>query len=218
MRTIVLAATLTLALQAAAQSPVVPAIGPRIAHKTIRPVVRLTKRSLTVRYIRSNQLSASYPSPRAHQAAKLVAVAQPATTSVATVAATTPAPFAQNPIVQLRGNARAILIFAPDTTSPALLRQFAMLERNELALSERDAVLVPIIARHHGADEAFPGENINPGTEGDQLSARLKFGVASNDFAIILLDKDGTEQLRSSTPVTVASIGARIDGLPGPGE
>lgn len=129
-------------------------------------------------------------------------------------AAPAPAPFAQNPIAQLRGNARALVIFAPDTTSPALLRQLAMLERNELFLSVRDTVLVPVIARHHATDESLPGENISPGSDGDQLSARLQFGIAPGDFAIILLDKDGTEKLRSSTPVSVNSISARIDGIP----
>jgi hypothetical protein len=124
-----------------------------------------------------------------------------------------PTPYAQNPIQQLRGSARAILIFAPDTRNPALLMQFTLLERGEMALSKRDAVVVPNITLHHPTDDAFPGENISPGSDGDQLSARLKFNVNPTDFTIIVLDKNGVEKLRSNTPVTVASIGDRLDGV-----
>jgi hypothetical protein len=216
MRTIALAVTLTFALHAGAQSPVRPAIGPRIAHKTIRPLARMTRAKLTIHSIRSTQLARRRTTARAH--ATLVSADYLAAPAASAASTSTPAPYSQNPILQLRGNARAILIFAPDTANPTLLRQFALLERNELFLSERDAVLVPNITHHHGADDSFPGENISPGNDGDQLSARLKFGISSNDFAIILLDKDGTVQLRSSTPVDIASIGARIDRLSGPGE
>jgi hypothetical protein len=192
MRTIVLAATLTLALNASAQT---------VASK---PTPAHAKKAIKAKH------HAAAP------AAKLVAAApKPAAPVVPVVI---PTPYAQNPIQQLRGSARAILIFAPDTKNPDLITQFALLERGEMALTEHDAILVPNIAQHHPTDEVFPGENISPGSDGDQLSARLKFNVKPTDFTIILLDKNGTEQFRSNTPVDVASIGARIDGHSGPGE
>jgi len=189
MRTIILAATLTLALHAGAQTAT-PA--PTTSHTAAR------------------NTAANHP-PAAPKFS-LVLVSQPPAPAIV------PAPYSQNPIQQLRGTASAILIFAPDTTTPELLMQFALLERNELALTERDAILVPNIAQHHTSDEAFPGENISPGTDADQLSARLKFNVKPNDFAIIVLDKDGTVKFRSSTPVSVASINDRLDGTHPPGE
>jgi hypothetical protein len=187
MRTIILAATLSLTLQAGAQT-------------TLTPAQR-----------NASQPTAKQSSRATHHEPEFRLVLE----SVPTI---TPAPFSQNPIQRLRGTASAILIFAPDTTTPALLMQFALLERNELALTEHDAILVPNITQHHTTDEAFPGENISPGTDGDQLSARLKFNVNPSDFAIIVLDKDGTVKFRSSTPVTVASIGARLDSPSRPGE
>jgi hypothetical protein len=193
MRTILLAATLTFALQAGAQTTAAPAPA---KHPTAKKISATKRHAIA-------------------PAAKVADVHHP---SAPVAPAVIPTPYAQNPIQQLRGTARAILIFAPDTSNPDVLMQFALLERNEMALSERDAILVPIIAQHHTSDEAFPGENISAGTDGDQLSARLKFNVKPTDFTIILLDKDGTEKLRSNTPVSVASIGARIDGVPGPGE
>ena len=188
MRTLTLAATLTLALTASAQ--------------TTTPAATHAKKT-----------RAKHHGPAA--AAAVAAVTQP---SAPAVPAIIPAPYSQNPIQQLRGSASAILIFAPDTTNPALLMQFALLERNEMSLTEHDAILVPNIAQHHPTDDAVPGENISPGSDGDQLSARLKFGVKPTDFTIILLDKDGTEKLRSNTPIDVASIGAGLEGRPGPGE
>jgi hypothetical protein len=191
MRTILLAATLTLALQASAQTTATPAPA---KHHT-------TKKTAATK----------------HRAAapKVVAVAKPAAPVIPDII---PTPYAQNPIQQLRGSASAILIFAPDTKNPDLIAQFTLLERNEMALTEHDAILVPNIAQHHPTDDAVPGENISPGSDGDQLSARLKFNVKPTDFTIILLDKDGTEKLRSNTPVDVASIGARLEGHSGPAE
>lgn len=194
MRTIFLAATLTFALQSGAQTTAAPTPAPAKHHTT--------KKTAAAKH-------------RAAAPAKVVAIAQPA---APVVPAVIPTPYAQNPIQQLRGSASAILIFAPDTTNPALLMQFALLERNEMSLTEHDAILVPNIAQHHPTDDAVPGENISPGSDGDQLSARLKFGVKPTDFTIILLDKDGTEKLRSNTPIDVASIGAGLEGRPGPGE
>jgi hypothetical protein len=191
MRTILLAATLTFALHAGAQTTATPA--PAKHHAT--------KKTAATRHRPA--------------APKIVAIAKPA---APVVPAIIPTPYAQNPIQQLRGSASAILIFAPDTTNPALLMQFALLERNEMALTEHDAILVPNIAQHHPTDDGVPGENISPGSDGDQLSARLKFDVKPTEFTIILLDKDGTERLRSNTPVDVASIGAHLESRPGPGE
>ncbi len=161
-----------------------------------------------------------------HIAARPTVHATPHPATVKTIASikplpakpVTPTPFDQTPIVHLRGNARALVIFAPDTTNPALRRQLSLLERDEMALAQHNTILVPVIIRHHATDLPLPGENIKPGTPADQLSARLEFAVKRNDFTVILLDKDGSIKLRSSTPVTVNSIGAHLDGFTDPGE
>lgn len=123
-----------------------------------------------------------------------------------------PTPFAQNPINQLRGNARALLLFAPDTISPYVRTQMAVLSHHELELTERDTVFVPIMARQTIPLDRFPGENLDPGAPGDQMSARQRFGLRPNDFAVILLDQDGREVFRSNLPVSVEVLTARLDG------
>lgn len=130
----------------------------------------------------------------------------PAVVKTAAAAAPTPAPFSQNPINTLRGNARALLVFAPDTQTLALRQQMEMLDKHTLELTENDTILVPVITTHHGADDVFPGENLNSGTYRDQLSARQHFGLKYNEFAVIILDKDGNESFRSKVPVSVGDL------------
>ena len=137
-----------------------------------------------------------------------------------TVAATRPVPlvappYSQNPIQQLQGNARALLIFAPDTSNAALRKQMQLLSGHDLELSKLNTVFVPLVTLAHGPSDVVFGENIHPGNYRDQLSARRKFGIKYNQFAIILLDKDGTEQFRSITPVPMSSITNAIEGTTG---
>lgn len=138
-------------------------------------------------------------------------------------ATTTPAkaplvspPYSQNPIQQLQGNARALLIFAPDTSNAALRQQMHMLSGHDLELSKLNTVFVPLVTLAHGPDDVIFGENIHPGNYRDQLSARRKFGIKYNQFAIILLSKDGTEKFRSTTPVDMTTLTTEIES-PRPG-
>ena len=106
-----------------------------------------------------------------------------------------------------------MLVFAPDTATAALKQQITFLDHHSLELSKHNTVLVPIVTQHNGPDNVFTGENLNPGTYRDQLSARRKFGIKYNDFAVILLDEDGAEEFRSAKPLTIAEIQAHL--LPG---
>jgi hypothetical protein len=128
----------------------------------------------------------------------------------ATPALPAAAPFSQNPILSLRGNARALIVFAPDTKTLALRQQMELLDKHTLELTQNDTVFVPIITIHHGPEDVFPGENLNSGTYRDQLSARQKFGLKYNDFAVIILDKNGNETFRSRTPVSVADLKSHL--------
>lgn len=120
-------------------------------------------------------------------------------------------PYSQNPIQQLQGNARALLIFAPDTSNVPLRKQMQLLKGHDLELSKLNTVFVPLVTLAHGPDDVIFGENIHPGNYRDQLSARRKFGIKYNQFAIILLSKDGTEKFRSTTPVDMATLTTEID-------
>jgi hypothetical protein len=126
-------------------------------------------------------------------------------------------PYSQNPILQLQGNARALLIFAPDPSNPALRQQMQLLHGHDLQLSQLNTVFVPLVTLAHPNDVVY-GENLHPGNYRDQLSARRKFGIKYNQFAIILIDKDGVEKFRSSTPMTIADLATAIGPIPKGGE
>ena len=193
MRTSAVLITLALALPLSAQNPVTA-----VTPSTKKPAV--IKRPVA-------------PTARAAHKTRVAAKKPVAKSTPKVVAAVVPAPYSQNPIQTLKGNAHALLVFAPDSALPALRQQIVLLDHHSLDLSEHNTVLVPIITLHNGPDNVFTGENLNPGSYRDQLAARQKFGIKYNDFAVILLDEDGDEQFRSTKPLTIAEINAHI--LPG---
>jgi hypothetical protein len=140
-----------------------------------------------------------------------------ASAPVATVAPPPPAaaPFSQNPIMQLHGNARAMLVFAPDTRSAQLKEQYALLASHVGDLSDRDVVMMTIVTVHDGADDVYAGENLPSGTYRDQLAARQKFGVKDNEFAVILVDENENPVFRSSVPMTIEDLANVGDGQSG---
>ena len=121
------------------------------------------------------------------------------------------AAFQATPISGLLGNGRALLIVAPDSSTPALRQQMRMLDRHELALTSRNTVLVPVIARKDAAQDVFAGENLHFDLDRDLAAVRQHFGVKSGEFAVILLDVYGREEFRSTRPLSIADLTARMD-------
>jgi len=91
-----------------------------------------------------------------------------------------------------------------------------LLHGHDLQLSQLNTVFVPLVTLAHKNDVVY-GENLNPGNYRDQLSARRKFGIKYNQFAIIILDKDGVEKFRSGTPMSMADLTNAIEPHPGKG-
>jgi len=145
-------------------------------------------------------------------AVKPVKPVAPVPAPVVAVAPPAAAPFSQNPMMQLHGNARALVVFAPDSANAALKQQYALLASHVGDLSDRDVVMMSIVTVHHGPDDVFAGENLPSGTFRDQLAARHKFGVKDNEFVVILVDEDENEVFRSSTPMTMEDLEAQIGG------
>ena len=204
MRPITLAATLTLALTL-----------PLAAQTTTTPAA--TDATTTDHYVpRSQTMSGTSTPPPAQTAQDAVPVPSATPAIPAPKGALVSPPYSMNPILQLQGNARAMLVFAPDPSNPALRQQMQLLHGHDLQLSQLNTVFVPLVTLAHPNDVVY-GENLKPGNYRDQLSARRKFGIKYNQFAIILLDKDGVEKFRSSTPMTISDLTNAIDPHPGKG-
>lgn len=124
-----------------------------------------------------------------------------------------PAPYEANPIQQLRGNARVLLIFAPAADSPIMQQQMLMIERHQLELAHRNTVLVPILNPDDSRTFSFNGEHLDPGTAADLAAARKKFEIKPAEFAVILLDDQGIERTRWSQPVSATDLDDQIDAI-----
>jgi len=110
-------------------------------------------------------------------------------------------------LTALRDNSRPLLIFAPKANDFQLKIQLHYLLANPSAVTQRDIIAI-----------AIPITGVAPThitlTSADAQSARQRFGVAPEDFLVILLGKDGGEKIRSNRPVTLEMLTEIIDAMP----
>ena len=118
-------------------------------------------------------------------------------------------PAAQHPLPQLP-NTRVLIVFAPAADSAAFRTQLQLLERHSFELSMHNTVVVPMAS---DASTHFAFEHLTLPSAEDQASARARFHIAAGDFAIILLNADGSEQARSATPMDIHALVSRIDTI-----
>jgi len=121
---------------------------------------------------------------------------------------------APHALTQLQNNARVLMVFAPDASSPSFKRQLELIERHSFELSIRNTVVVPVSTAPKLSDELFTFENLPLGTASEQADARSRFHVHPGDFLVILLDQIGSVQIRSAAPVDIHELVASLDSLP----
>jgi hypothetical protein len=127
---------------------------------------------------------------------------------------------AQNdhPLIELQGTTRVLIVFAPDASSANYKKQLALIEHHNYELTERNTIVIPVANGTRATDDHFVGENLPLATAADQATARSRFHVQPGDFLVVLLNPDGTEQIRSMTPVPfkdlVSSLGPAPKHLP----
>ena len=115
-----------------------------------------------------------------------------------------------DPLAAYRWKSRLLLLFAPDAGDARLVRQEAMLREARTGLSERDQVVLRIAG---GRVDALVGA----APEGAQALAdelRARFGVGREEFAVVLVGKDGGAKRREGAPVAPEALFATIDAMP----
>ena len=117
-----------------------------------------------------------------------------------------------HPLTQLQGTSRVLMVFAPDTNSANFKRQLQLIERHSWELSTRNTVVVPVSPI--SLTEYFAGESLPLANGTEQTYARTRYHVSLTDFAVILLNEDGAEQMRSAKPLDIHELTARLDSLP----
>jgi hypothetical protein len=132
------------------------------------------------------------------------------------VAATTPVTHAQQTIAALTGRSRVLLVIAPDSTDRRFGLQLDTFAHHSADFGSRDLILIPIVP-DSGLPNASPvlREFRAPLVHDDEkLTIRKRFHIDPTSFVVILLDKSGSERLRSTTPITIQRLNRTIDALP----
>ena len=75
-------------------------------------------------------------------------------------------------------------------------------------MRDRDMARVEVFGNSHGRTKDGQFD------EATARELRTRFDVQENDFCVILVGKDGTEKMRSASPVEMEDIFKRIDSMP----
>lgn len=103
---------------------------------------------------------------------------------------------------------RIVLIFASSERSPVYQQQMQAWQAAREGIRDRDLKLVEVL----GTGESRAEGQIIAATSANRL--RQQFGVAPEDFAVILIGKDGTEKQREQVPIALAVLFHTIDAMP----
>ena len=110
-------------------------------------------------------------------------------------------------LAKYRWQNRLLLVFAPSPENEEVGVQQQLLEDKEAELQDRD-VFVFYLFPDGGrlADEPLSDEKVT--------SLRKRYGVAEDDFTVILVGKDGTAKERLEGPMEPADLFNTIDAMP----
>lgn len=103
---------------------------------------------------------------------------------------------------------RPVVVFAPSREAPAAAEQIRRLAAARAVLAERD---MPVLLVTRTGVAALAGRR-SPTLEAAEL--RAAYGVGEDDFAVVLVGKDGGEKLRSAEPVTAERLTGLVDSMP----
>jgi hypothetical protein len=103
---------------------------------------------------------------------------------------------------------RALLIFAPNADHPAFQEQNRLFQGESSGIQERDLKLVYLLQAGESTADQMPISE----TIAEQI--RLQFAVEPDEFAAILVGKDGTQKHRYPQPISAEELFMAIDAMP----
>ena len=110
-----------------------------------------------------------------------------------------------DPMAKYLGEARPILIFAPERYDERLLQQIGRFSMHRKEYRDRHITVIEIGGPFMRAD----GRGVPHGPE-----LRARYGVPDDSFTLILLGKDGEEKLRVNEVTDPLVLYELIDSLP----
>ena len=125
-------------------------------------------------------------------------------------AQSSPSHTAPAPLPQLQ-NTRVLIVFGPAVDSPAFRAQLQLLERHSFELSRYNTVVVPVSAGSDVSNSHFAFEHTRLSGADQEAAARTRYHIAPGEFAVVLVNPDGSEQSRSAKPVDIHTVVANLD-------
>jgi hypothetical protein len=123
-------------------------------------------------------------------------------------------------LASLRHDYRPLLVFAP-SANEEFHQQMLVLAQQTRDFEARQILVIPVLFRRRKeGKEEIPSSETLPEADTMELEAaecasvRRRFHIGQDDFAVILVGKDGGEKLRSRTPVTMERLIKLIDSMP----
>ena len=90
---------------------------------------------------------------------------------------------------------RIVLVFTPTASDSRFQMQTDLFEKSKSDLEERNILVFPVV-----------------GT--DEMKTRCQFRVSKEDFAVVLIGKDGNEKHRWAGVAPIEQIDHRVDRMP----
>ena len=103
---------------------------------------------------------------------------------------------------------RILLLFAPDSRNDQFDQQWRIFQNNKQDIAERDLVVFQIFITNGVDPEKKPLSYFQV----EEL--RKRFNVAKEDFALLLIGKDGSLKNRYNSVTAMNNINERIDAMP----
>ncbi len=109
------------------------------------------------------------------------------------------------PLSAYRDKNRVLVVFAPAPQDVAYQEQTKLWQGEKAGFEDRQIVTVPVFAGAKG---------MPPKVQEPLLPLIKKYGIGPDDFAVVLIGKDGHDAYHVSKPTAALAIYAAIDAMP----
>lgn len=116
-------------------------------------------------------------------------------------------------LAAMRDCYRPLLVFSPSPNDARLKRQAALLDEAADDMMDRFVLFTPIAPEEERINRPLDAPYTVMGAHELSL-VRERFHIPANEFAVLLLDEDGSLKLRSAAPVSADRLNTLIDRTP----
>jgi hypothetical protein len=111
-------------------------------------------------------------------------------------------------LLDYRWNNRVLLVFSPNNTYTDLTSTLDMVQKNKNGFKDRDLKVFQVL-KNIGSSS---GDQVLQNNDAQNM--RDQFNVASSEFRVILIGKDGAEKMRSEQAIGKEKLFEVIDAMP----